>query len=131
MKRYKSKVDWRFYLAVAASGIFLAVIILPKVTAETMSIVESIVLAVTIVGFPAWLMVATYYDVVEDELRIRSGPFRWNIKLSDIQTVTPTNSMISSPALSTDRLEISYGENRKILVSPEDKEGFIASVTSS
>lgn len=131
MKRYKSKVDWWFYLAVAASGIFLAVIILPKVTAETMSIVESIVLAVTIVGFPAWLMVATYYDVVEDELRIRSGPFRWNIKLSDIQTVTPTNSMISSPALSTDRLEISYGENRKILVSPEDKEGFIASVTSS
>lgn len=131
MKRYKSKVDWRFYLAVAASGIFLAVIILPKVTAETMSIVESIVLAVAIVGFPAWLMVATYYDVVEDELRIRSGPFRWNIKLSDIQTVTPTNSMISSPALSTDRLEISYGENRKILVSPEDKEGFIASVTSS
>jgi hypothetical protein len=39
--------------------------------------------------------------------------------------------MISSPALSMDRLEICYEENRKVLVSPVDKEGFTASVTGS
>ena len=131
MKRYKSKVDWWFYLAVAGSAIFLAVVIPPKIAAETMSVIGAIVLAVAIVGFPAWLMISTHYDIAEDELRIRSGPFRWTIKLSDIQSVTPTKSMISSPALSMDRLEICYEENRKVLVSPVDKEGFTASVTGS
>lgn len=131
MKRFKSKVDWWFYLAVAGSAIFLAVIILPKVAAGTMSVIGAIVLAVAIVGFPAWLMISTYYDVAADELRIRSGPFRWTIKLSDIQSVTPKKSLISSPALSLDRLEICYGETRKVLVSPADKEGFTASVIGS
>lgn len=131
MKRYKSKVDWWFYLAVAGSAIFLAVVIPPKIVAETMSIIGAIVLAVAIAGFPAWLMISTHYDVAEDELRIRSGPFRWTIKLSDIQSVTPTKSLISSTALSMNRLEICYEENRKVLVSPLDKEGFTASVTGS
>jgi hypothetical protein len=131
MKRYKSKVDWWFYLAVAGSAIFLAVVIPPKIAAETMSVIGAIVLAVAIVGFPAWLMISTHYDIAEDELRIRSGPFRWTIKLCDIHSVTPTKSMISSPALSMDRLEICYEENRKVLVSPVDKEGFTASVTGS
>ena len=131
MKRFKSKVDWWFYLAVAGSAVFLAAIIPPKVAAETMSVIGAIVLAVAIVGLPAWLMISTYYDIAEDELRIRSGPFRWTIKLSDIQSVTPKKSLVSSPALSLDRVEICYEETRTVLVSPADKEGFIASVTGS
>lgn len=129
MQRYKSKIDWWFYLAVVGSTVFLALVIPPKVAAETMSVLGAILSAFAVVGFPAWLMISTQYDITEDELRIRSGPFRWTIKLSDIQSVTPTKSLISSPALSTDRLEICYEENRKVLVSPVDKERFTASVT--
>ncbi|MFQ5610075.1 MAG: PH domain-containing protein [Woeseiaceae bacterium] len=38
----------------------------------------------------------------------------------------PTRNPLSSPALSLDRLKITYGpKNRKVLVSPADKESFV------
>ena len=35
---------------------------------------------------------------------------------------------ISSPALSLDRLEISYGSQKKIMISPKDKTGFLQAI---
>lgn len=67
----------------------------------------------------------TYYVVEHDVLRIVSGPFRWRIPLADITNVEATRNPLSSPALSMDRLKVSYGKRKFVLVSPEDKEGFI------
>ena len=61
----------------------------------------------------------TYYKINDQYLFIRSGFFSWTIPLSDIESMHPNKSLISSPALSTDRLKIVYG-NKSILISPKD-----------
>ena len=61
-------------------------------------------------------------------LRVVSGPFRWRVPIADIQSVTPTRSLWSAPALSLDRLRINYGNGRCILVSPADKQGFMEAI---
>lgn len=66
----------------------------------------------------------TYYSIEGPTLKVRSGPFNWKIPIDQIQSITPTKSPWSSPALSMDRLRITWGNNRRILVSPRDKEGF-------
>ena len=53
---------------------------------------------------------------------------KWKIPVADIVGVTPSRNPLSSPALSMDRLNISYGKRKFILVSPEDKAGFIRAV---
>ncbi len=68
---------------------------------------------------------STYYEIGDKDLLVVSGPFRWTIPLDTITDVTPTRNPLSSPALSMDRLRISYGKRKFILVSPEDKEGFV------
>ena len=45
------------------------------------------------------------------------------IELADITYITPTRNAISAPALSLDRLKITY-KNKKVLISPKDKPQF-------
>jgi len=72
-----------------------------------------------------WTMLSTYYTIDETDLTVRSGPMRWVIALSQIESVTPTRDARSGPALSLDRLRICYGGGRQMLISPQDKEAFI------
>lgn len=79
-------------------------------------------------GLIVWLERATYYLVGGSELRIVSGPFRWRIPLSEIDSVRPSRALWSSPALSLDRLRIDYAGKRWVLVSPQESQAFIAAL---
>lgn len=88
----------------------------------------SILLLMGVIGFCVWLFSTTRYTVTDDQLLVRSGPFTWNIPVTTITQVKVTRNPISSPALSLDRLEISYGSQKKIMISPKDKTGFLQAI---
>ncbi len=76
-----------------------------------------------------WITYGTQYIFTAHELLIRSGPFRWRIPLREIAEISPTSSPLSGPACSLDRLCVRYGaEKRSILISPQDKEAFLAAL---
>lgn len=77
------------------------------------------------IGLPLWMLVGTHYTFIDDELVVRSGPFRWRIPLREVRSVTPTRSPLAGPALSLDRLHIGYGAGRSVMVSPVDKDAFL------
>ena len=79
-------------------------------------------------GLPLWLLLSTRYILSEGELTVRSGPFKWRIRVADISSITPTSNPLSSPALSLDRLRIEYLRNKSLLISPRDKEQFIRDI---
>ena len=70
----------------------------------------------------------TYYELGKEELRVVSGPFRWKIPLSEITNIRPTRNPLASPALSMDRLKVSYGKRKFVLISPADKDGFLRAI---
>ena len=76
-----------------------------------------------------WLPIfSTYYVVEKNILVIKILIFRWKINIDDITQIEPTHNPLSSPALSLDRLKISYMKNgriAKVMISPKDKEGFL------
>lgn len=128
--KFSSKIDgWLIPVLIVAVGGLVAALIAVLIE-ETPWPIRVLVGVVTI--FVTLLMFAvfrnTYYVVAGDTLRIRSGPFRWNIPVRDIVEVTPSRNPLSSPALSLDRLKISLGKRKFVLVSPEDKAGFIRAV---
>ena len=51
--------------------------------------------------------------------------FNKKIDISTIGIVSETNSIISAPAASFDRLNIVYKQHNNILISPRDKTEFI------
>ena len=67
------------------------------------------------------------YSLSEDRLFVKNGFSTQSIPLKDITHITPTNSMLSAPALSLDRIEIRY-EGGSIVISPKDKDGFYRAI---
>jgi hypothetical protein len=74
--------------------------------------------------FQLHVLYTTDYTFDGDALRIRASLFRWRVPLAAIDSVEPTQSPLSSPACSLDRLRIAYGA-RRIMISPLDRAGFL------
>ena len=122
---FRSKIDgWLVIVMVAALAISL-IAIAPAVYQGLWWVI--IPLAGTF-GFVLWVMLGTYYEIEGNRQLVRSGPFRWRIPINEIEEMTPTHNPLSSPALSLDRLRIEYGGGRSVMISPEDKDRFIAEV---
>lgn len=82
-------------------------------------------------GLILWLLYSTLYKLTAQELVVRSGPFRWKVRLDSIQEISPTHNPLSSPACSLDRLRIRYRESRfGIMISPADKAAFLQDILS-
>jgi hypothetical protein len=124
---FRSKVDWWLatVLLAAATASLIAVAMVAKLQSPLAALAVSPLLLLT-VGLPMWVLWATCYGIDGSDLHIRSGPFAWRVPLRDIQAITPTRNPLSSPALSLDRLRLDVAGKRSIMVSPRDKQRFIA-----
>lgn len=121
----RSKIDrWLVIVMVAALAISL-IAIAPAVYQGLWWVI--IPLAGTF-GFVLWVMLGTCYEIEGNRLLVRSGPFRWRVPIDEIEEMTPTRNPLSSPALSLDRLRIKYSGGRSVMISPEDKDRFIAEI---
>jgi hypothetical protein len=76
-------------------------------------------------AFILWIMVTTYYVISDSELLVRCGPLRVQIPLAQISSIQKTRNPLSSPALSLDRLAISYGQGKHCMISPRDQTRFL------
>ena len=132
-KRFPSKVD-RWIVVVLVAGMILQLAALVSVTLTEKDKLPVVILVVTTLFFfllVGSVLVFTYYSVAGDQLKIVCGPFRWRVPIDEIHSVEATRNPLSSPALSLDRLRITYGNDRKIMVSPADKAGFLKAIGQS
>ncbi len=84
-----------------------------------------IVLLVIVFAFILHMFLKTEYTIDNNKLKIRCGPFPYKpIAIADIKEIHKTSSILSSPAPSFDRIEITYGELNTIIISPKDKLNF-------
>ncbi len=80
--------------------------------------------------FAAWVWFGTHYILQDDRLLVRSGPFRHDITIDSIIRVEPTRSLLSSAALSRDRLDIRYNRFNFIMISPANRAGFLRELSA-
>ena len=88
-----------------------------------------LIIMVAVILFIGWIWFGTGYEILDDELKVRCGPFRQRIPLQEIREIKRTRSPLSSPACSLDRMEIKYGKSKRVMISPADQEGFIKMLT--
>lgn len=77
---------------------------------------------------PLWLLLTTRYRMSDEMLDVRSGLFHRSIPIRDIVDVSRARTSGLSPALSSDRLRIEYGDGRHVIISPENKTAFLRSL---
>jgi hypothetical protein len=83
---------------------------------------------IAVILFVGWIWFWTGYEISDDELKVRCGPFRQRIPLQEIKEIKKTRSPLSAPACSLDRMEIIYAKSKRVMISPADKENFIKTI---
>jgi hypothetical protein len=90
-----------------------------------------LLIIIGVLAFIVHLFLSTYYQIDDAVLKIRCGfLFNKTVSIETIRKISETNSSLSSPATSLDRLEIIYNKFDTIMVSPKDKKGFIKHLTN-
>ncbi len=121
---FSSKVDWWLGLIlVIAPAVSLVAGLTAPASERFAALGGTLVLAAVYLG----LVFPMRYGISEDALIVRHGLVRQRVKLADITAVTPTRSPLSSPALSLDRLRITFGTGffKSVMISPADKKQFL------
>jgi hypothetical protein len=120
-KTFKSKIDMLLLLPVllVLAGVGVYVVLNGIIAGE---IAVGVILL-----FVLYTCLDTFYTFTNDnKLKIRSGVFyNREIYIKSIRKIRPTKNRRASPALSSDRLEISYNRYGRVVVSPNRKSEFI------
>ncbi|MFV8755785.1 PH domain-containing protein [Nannocystaceae bacterium ST9] len=128
--RFHSKVDgWLAAILIALVLVAIVVPILLYAVGDPYAW-TGLISAGFIFALVGGLVFPLYYELEADTLLIRSGVLRSRIRYADIQRVVPSRRMLSSPALSLDRLHVDAGNRLGPLISPKDKAGFLAALAA-
>lgn len=91
-------------------------------------------ISLPVIGLLLWIYYGTYYEFRDDYLYCRSGPFAQKIAYDKIKSVKLSKNMLSSMALSLDRIEIKQHGKGFLLgttyISPENREVFMNDLVS-
>ena len=119
MKIYKSKVDW-----------WLGLVLVYPIFRSVASIIEGewigyIVILLCLL-FIVFISKSTRYIISENHLIVKCM-FIVNdkIEISKIRKIEKTNSILSSPALSLDRIAIKFNKYDEVYISPKERQAFI------
>lgn len=119
-KTYPSKIDWEILLPLTL--ILLTSSVFMFFSKAWLGLGVNLLVAV----FISHLFSTTYYVVQDTQLIVKSGfIFHTRIDILSITKISETNNILSSPALSLDRLEIRYQPRSNVVISPKDKQNFL------
>ena len=119
-KVFRSRIDWWL----AAILIFVAVAPIVSACINGVFDLWTVVISLFILS-----LFRTVYVVNDSKLRVWVGVIPYGKKeIGLIKSVHRTSSLISSPALSIDRLAITFVNGDRLIISPKDREEFVASL---
>lgn len=115
MRVYKSKIDW--WLIIVIAVVFCYPMIDGFLNHDyTLSLISFAVLVSVFLLFKS-----ITYKIDGEQLII----WRKKINIKSIKKVYRTNNPMSSPALSLDRIAVTYDKFDEVLISPKEREEFI------
>jgi amino acid transporter len=102
---------------------------------ETTGSIADVIVPLAAAGLIIWLITTTYYEINGNTLKVAAGPIRHQIDINNIKSIRPSRNPLASPALSLDRLEVTYSKPtgkvdtiyswKTVLISPKEKDLFI------
>jgi len=124
--RVKAKIDIWINMIM---WLTMAIMVFAIFSLDQTERVIGIVLGIPVILFLLWMLFGTYYELWDTHLYCKSGPFFERIYYDRIKSLKLSRNMLSSMALSRDRIEIKQHGKGYIAgttyISPVDRESFL------
>lgn len=129
--RVKSKIDCWFNILIWLIVFIMLVNIILVPQSEK---VTAYAVGIPMILFVFWIYFGTYYEFRDEYLYCRSGPFSEKIAYENIRSIKLSRNMLSSMALSIDRIQIKQHGKGYItgttFISPLNREEFMKELIS-
>jgi Bacterial PH domain len=99
---------------------------MPSARNPALTVTLLVTVSVITTALVMWMALETSYTMTETELAIRGGPVRLRMPLASICRMRRSHTLIAAPALSLRRLEIDYGTDGLVVISPANEAEFLA-----
>lgn len=123
---YYSKISYT--LLIVTFVVFFGPLI-PNIIIEDFSnnMIMTTVGLIVVYGLIIHMFFNTTYIIDQKMLHVKCGFFRYKpINIMDMKKISKSSSIVSSPAASFDRIEITYGKFDELIISPKHKLKFVA-----
>lgn len=130
MKTYKSKFG--FEIMIFLTLLFGGIILFMTYQNEPFEVILTVgKVFLFVYGLFLYLNFSTEYTITETGILKVKCAFLYNkqFDINKIKSVANSGNLISSPAPSLDRIELTYGKFDLIIISPKDKIGFARELT--
>lgn len=123
MKKFSTEVSWKI-LGPVLLIFSIVMFLIYQSGAETKEILAFLFGALALV---LYLIYGIRYEITDNYmLKVRAGVFyNINVPIEHIHTIEKTNSILSAPASSLDRIEIKYNKYDSVVISPKHRDLFI------
>lgn len=121
-----SKKDTFYSIAIwGAIAVVFLTMVFPVFLTFSISNFVLLVLGLIIIVWLPWIWFSTGYLVEDNTLIIQAGPFKQTVDIKEIRKIMKEKSILTSGALSIDRLQIQYGKYKYVGISPKKEYEFI------
>ena len=120
---YKSKKDILLGVVIWGVILFLLYSVYETVFIEVNILGATVMTALLVLLVSFWFR--TMYKIEGDILHIYYGPFRFQVVISEIISIRHAKNIFTGPALSIERIEITYSNYSVIQISPKEKEALV------
>lgn len=127
---YKSEVSrWYVCFCIVMTLLFIGSIYMCY-ESTLILVIDTVLMGICLIMIYDMLL-HTDYTIDGHKLHIRCGVlFRMDLPISKISEITHKSTILSSPALSSNRIGIRYGKTNWVYVSPKNQATFISSLKS-
>jgi hypothetical protein len=128
----KKSLSYGIFLLISIAGIIFTVIGLPILvnkSIDSTGLLFSSLIGIPVFGLFIWIWISSYYLISKNDLKVKWGPFVWNIPVSEINIIRLNQRTIGGilkPTLSWKSIEIKYKKYRSIFVSPYRQDDFVS-----
>jgi hypothetical protein len=123
MKKFRTEVSWK----ILGPILFIFGITIFLIYKSGGNIDEIFALIGGSLALTLYLVYGISYDISDlHTLKVRAGIFyNINVPIEQIHTIEKTNSILSAPASSLDRIEVKYNKYDSVVISPKNRAEFI------
>lgn len=100
-------------------------IVFPIFSAFSIANFIVLVLSLIVISWLIWVWFSLGYSIENNTLIIKAGPFKQKVDIQKIKKISKGKSVVTSAALSIDRMLIHYGSYKYASISPKKELEFI------
>lgn len=126
--RFSSRKDISMSLLIWVPIFLCLGTIYATITTEISILTILLMLAIIILFSSFWFN--TRYTLEDDQLKISYGPITKRIPISAITAIRKTKNPFTAPALSMQRIELTYDQYHTVQISPKETQRFIMELTN-